>query len=186
MLNRPISEMFNSIFAVSYRKEIEVSQSHSLFHHCSTVCPYKDGVVLAFYSGTGECQDDQGVYVTYFKNNNYADLLKIGDKTGNPVLFSSANHCFLIWSKFEDTGPLRSIVDRWKHCSLWIQKIDVADGITLVGQPHQISSPQDHLLGRCLPICIANQALYQQTQHTSDYLLPLYDEVARNLSLIHI
>lgn len=164
-----LGRLFRNIFAASYQGEVGAER----FNHCSTVSPHSNGVVLAWYSGSGECRDDQSVYVTSYNQGTYTRPLRIGDRTGNPVVFPHGDHTYLVWSKFEDTGEIRSIVDRWKHCSLWIQRIDAKNGISFVEEPRRLAPSEFHLLGRCNPIC------YGQVGYRSDYLLPLYDEVGR-------
>ena len=106
----------NNMFAVNRSLQISASS----FNHCSTVCPHHDGALVAWYSGSGECRDDQSVHVVFIdKLNNQFEPIRIGDCTGNPVLWAQGNEAVLLWSKFEDTGDVRRIVDRWKYCSLW-------------------------------------------------------------------
>ena len=45
-------------------------------------------------------------------DGTYSEAVRIGDKTGNPVIWSHGTQAYLIWSKFEDTGDVRRIVDR--------------------------------------------------------------------------
>jgi hypothetical protein len=144
--------------------------------------------MLAWYSGSGECRDDQSVYISFCNaKGEYTDPVRVGDKTGNPVIWSHRGHIYLLWSKFEDTGDIRSIVDRWKFCSLWIQRVELQDEITLVDEPVMIASPESHLLGRCNPLFLGQTSWSTDegpgTLHADsacDYLLPLYDEVTRN------
>ena len=146
------------------------------FNHCSTICPYHGGVLLAWYSGTGECCDDQSVYVISIDGLQQSEPLRIGDCTGNPVLIpTKGGGAVLLWSKFEDKlhtpiGKLLRLADRWKYCSLWIQRVVVENGeIYLQGKSKRISGPEQHLLGRCNPLV-----------HNGSVLLPLYDEVERS------
>lgn len=175
------SRLIRNIFATSHQNEIGAGR----FNHCSSVCPYRQGVLLAWYAGTGECQDDQSVHISFCdKSGTYSDPIRLGDKTGNPVIWAHRDHAYLLWSKFEDAGDLRSIVDRWKFCSLWIQQIELKDKITFVGDPIQISSSDNHLLGRCNPLKICQVTL--DGGFKTDYLLPLYDELARNGAIYKI
>jgi len=166
-----LRRIIRSIFATSRRHEVGAGR----FNHCSSVCPFRGGVLLAWYSGTGECRDDQSVYVTFSKDDGtYSEAVRIGDKTGNPVIWSHGTQAYLIWSKFEDTGDVRRIVDRWRFCSLWIQEVVLNNGIEFVAEPRQLAFPDQHLLGRCNPIH------YGTIGCRTDYLLPLYDELARS------
>ena len=152
----------NNMFAVNRSFQISASQ----FNHCSTVCPHGNGVFVAWYSGSGECRDDQSVHIVFIDGPTKSETIRIGDCTGNPVLWAHGNDAILLWSKFEKHDDIRSLVDRWKYCSLWIQRLVYDNGIELLGDPIQIAESDQHLLGRCCPI------------HTQNgYLLPLYDEL---------
>lgn len=160
-----LRSLFNNIFAVNR----SLLASASKFNHCSTICPYRKGVLLAWYSGTNECQNDQSVHVISIEGSQQSEPLRIGDCTGNPVLVPAQEDAVLLWSKFEDNGRLLRLADRWKTCSLWVQKIGVRKGqVRLLGEPKQIAEPHQHLLGRCNPLI-----------HNGTVLLPLYDEVER-------
>lgn len=138
----------------------------SKFNHCSSVCPLSTGSLLAWYSGSGECRDDQSVHLIFIRKG-VSEIVRIGDKTGNPILWSTNDgHAILLYSKFEDTRTIYRIVDRWKHCSLWIQHVEYHNGIQLLGDPIKVAEPADHLLARCNPIAFDGRLL-----------IPLYDEV---------
>jgi predicted neuraminidase len=161
-----IKKLVHNLFAKSRRIYIRAGA----FNHCSTVCAHQDGVLVAWYAGVGECRDDQSVHVVYVNGDHQSIPLRIGDKTGNPVLIPvDRNKAILLWSKFEDIAPMRSIVERWKYCSLWTVNVNYHNGrISLSGTSKQIAGPEQHLLGRCNPIKYGDQ-----------YLLPLYDEMGR-------
>jgi len=157
-------KLFNNWSPKSHSNVLKASS----FNHCSSVCAHKYGVLIAWYSGSGECKDDQSVYVVFESSGAVSEPLCIGPKTGNPVLIpQSRSKAVLVWSKFEDTGPITRIVDRWKHCSLWAAYIYMSDGkVKLDGCQEKIAEPNKHLLGRCNPIRVGGH-----------FLLPLYDEV---------
>lgn len=152
------------IFAVNKQSSISAGK----FNHCSSLCPIDSGIVMAWYSGTGECQDDQSVYLTYLSEDNSSNFLRLGDKTGNPIVWREGNKNWLLWSKFEDDGPMASLAHRWRHCSLWVQEISNDDTIRLIGEPHQIADSSQHLLARINPLVTPTYTI-----------LPLYDEVNR-------
>lgn len=157
----------NNIFAVERSLRVFASK----FNHCSSVCPIGSprGTMLAWYSGSGECQNDQSVHVVFIDGSNVTASLRIGDCTGNPVLVPNGENAVLLWSKFEDTGQYRRLADRWKTCSLWMQEIGVQAGeVTLLYEPNRIAGPEQHLLGRCNPLVVDDTIM-----------LPLYDEVDR-------
>lgn len=155
----------NNIFTVNRYLQISASK----FNHCSTVCPNHKGVLLAWYSGAGECHNNQSVYVISIEGSQQSEPLRIGDCTGNPVLIPAKNDAILLWSQFEDNGKVQQLADRWKTCSLWVQKIGVRRGkVHLLGERNKITEPSQHLLGRCNPII-----------HNGSTILPLYDEVER-------
>jgi hypothetical protein len=125
--------------------------------------------MLAWYAGSGECQNDQSVHVVFIDGLNITPSLRIGDCTGNPVLVPNGKDAVLLWSKFEDNGRYARLADRWKTCSLWMQEIGVRAGeVTLLYEPNRIAGPEQHLLGRCNPLLIGDTVI-----------LPLYDEVRR-------
>lgn len=166
-------QWFRNLFAVS--NSLLVSTSFK-FNHCSTVCPYHNGVLLAWYSGTGECCDDQSVYIIFIDGLQQSEPLRIGDCTGNPVLIPAKDGgAIILWSKFEDKsyapmGKILRLADRWKYCSLWVQRVAVENGkVHLQEKPKRIAGPEQHLLGRCNPLI-----------HNGSVLLPLYDEVERS------
>jgi hypothetical protein len=138
------------------------------FNHCSTIAPLNDGMLVAFYCGSGECRDDQKVIILFIKNKSVAYSLRLEDKTGNPVLWPiNENQTIILYSKFEDNFPIKRIVDRWKYCSLWTRTITRTNNGFQVTQPQKVIN-RDHLLGRCAPI-----------HHQDKLLLPLYDEINR-------
>src|SRR5262245_36947564 len=92
----------------------------STFNHCSSICPFREGTLLAWYSGEEECYDDQSVYLLFIGKTGASSPLRLGDKTGNPVLWRDGERAFLLWSRFEDYGELKTLVDRWKYCSVWL------------------------------------------------------------------
>jgi hypothetical protein len=162
-----LKKLFHNWFDKSRRIEIRAGN----FNHCSSVCAHKNGVLIAWYSGTGECRDDQSVYVAFINGDQQSTPLRIGDKTGNPVLIPTENDnaAMILWSRFEDIGRMRNIVERWKYCSLHIMVVNHTNGrVGLRGSAKQIAPPEQHMLGRCNPIAYDDQLL-----------LPLYDEANR-------
>lgn len=155
---------FNNIFAVNRHHQISASK----FNHCSAVCPHRDGSLVAWYSGTAECNTDQSVHVVFVNKHTISDPFRVGDGTGNPVLWEDGDDAIMIWSRFEDTGPIRSLADRWKYCSLWFQRIAFDGNEFVCNDAIQIAKASQHLLGRCSPVRLGKRLL-----------LPLYDEVAR-------
>ena len=153
-----------NIFAIDKHSVIQAAT----FNHCSTLCPSKTGVILAWYAGSGECRDDQSVYITYLSHGKSLPPLRIGDKTGNPIVWRENNQLWLLWSKFEDDGPMLHPAHRWRHCSLWIQQIKHTRNMELLGKPIQLSKSSHHLLARTNPLIMPQLVL-----------LPLYDEVAQ-------
>lgn len=159
-----LRKILSNIFAVDRSLQISASR----FNHCSTVCGHGKGAFVAWYSGSGECRDDQSVHIVFIdESSEKSDVVRIGDRTGNPVLWTQGNDAILLWSKFEDTGNVQRIVDRWKYCSLWIQRLTYTNEIEMLGDPVKIAESNQHLLGRCGPI---------QTK-SGHLLLPLYDEM---------
>ncbi len=163
-----LDKIFNNIFVIN--KSFEISAGD--FNHCSSVASHKHGYILAWYAGTRECADDQSVHLAYVHKNRTSKFFRLGDCTGNPVVWNNGNECILLWSRFEEADLVRRPVDRWKHCSLWAQRCaydSKSDTVKLVGQKDQIAVPQWHLLGRCPPL-----------EGKNGWLLPLYDEMNGN------
>ncbi len=155
-----LSLFLDSIFA----DERSLQFQESIFNHCSSVCAINKGALLAWYSGSGECLDDQSVYLKFIDKNNSLKSVKIGHGTGNPVVWCfDDKEATLLYSKFENMKVSR-ITDRWKHCSLWIQRVNVANGIQLLGEAIEIA--RTSLLARCKPVIFNNKLI-----------LPLYNEV---------
>lgn len=149
-----------------------ISLSSDNFNHCSSVSYVGEGYCVAYYAGRTECHQSQSVYLSYVKNGHLVDTIKIGDNTGNPVIWCEQDTVVLLYSKFEDDGPIDRLSDRWKYCSLWLQSFGfVNNKIYWLTIPINLST-QRHLLGRCKPIV-----------HRNNLLLPLYDELNRNCVL---
>jgi len=125
-------------------------------------------MLLAWYGGSGECQSDQSVHLLFINKRGPSKPLRLGDKTGNPVLWDNGtDEAVLLFSIFEDSGPMRTFADRWKHCSLWTQRLTFEENaIQSIGAAKQLTTSKDHLLGRCRPI-----------KHHDNLYLPLYNEV---------
>lgn len=166
----------NLIRAMTGRSRL-THKGHGDFNHCSSICKYNKGVLLAWYSAKAECDDDQSVCVSYI--NEYgekSDPISIGEKTGNPVLINTdiCETPTIMWSKFEDSEIIKRKSDRWKTCSLWIQRIIVKNNKPyLITKKEQLTDPSQHLLGRC------NPEIVNTYQYGGEVVLPLYDEVER-------
>ncbi len=65
-----------------------VNSTDVAFRHCSTVCYYDGGIALAFYGGTGECHDDQKVFLLFVSKDGIVKQSFLDYKTGNPVLWA--------------------------------------------------------------------------------------------------
>jgi len=139
------------------------------FNHCSSVLPIEQGTIVTWYAGRGECLDDQSVYVAFLNNHKQQDIIRIGDKTGNPIVWTQDGKINLLFSKFEDSHIVNNLADRWKYCSLWIQQLKLIDKqLVMIGRPIRIATSDAHLLARCPPVI-----------HQDRLLLPLYDEYTR-------
>jgi len=162
----------NQPLGVNCSLDVAVSQ----FNHCSSVCTFNDGVMITWYSGFGECLDDQSVHCIFIDKYGMSGILRLGDKTGNPITWKHNGKTFLLWSYFEDTGDISNPVNRWKYCSLWIQEycvelsssVNNKYNIRLLGKPELLSGPKEGLLARCNPIVIDDEVI-----------LPLYHETER-------
>lgn len=136
------------------------------FNHCSSICPYRDGTIFAWYSGSKECHDDQSVYLLYIDRDTISLPLRIGDKTGNPVVWAEDDAIYVLWSMFENHVNIRRSADRWKYCSNWVAALTVSNGRLTLSE--SVKLPGNHLLGRCNPI-----------RHHDYTYLPMYDELIR-------
>lgn len=146
----------------------------SPFNHCSVACPCDTGTLIAWYSGIGECHDSQSVHLIFINQNQHSAVLRIGDKTGNPILWRSGDDILLLWSKFEDNENIVKPIDRWKYCSLWVQKVIITDKPELIGEPERISNSNKNLLARCPPVVYNGMTL-----------LPLYDEIVGSCVILN-
>lgn len=136
------------------------------FNHCASIAPHKDGVMIAWYAGTRECSEDQSVYITYYKDGEYSYPIRIGDKTGNPVIWAeNRDKSTLLYSYFEKMT--NNIVQRWMYCSNWIRYINYeGDNKFKLGSKRRFKTdPKVGLLGRCQPIWFKGR-----------WLLPMYRE----------
>jgi hypothetical protein len=137
------------------------------FNHCSSICRYRDGVLMAWYAGSRECADDQAVYLLFISKNGTSKPLQLMPGSGNPVVWSRDGEAYVLWSIFTDDGEISHAADRWKYCKNWMSRVVLEDDeLKLAGEPTFITVK--HLLGRCNPAYYDGQ-LY----------LPLYDEVNR-------
>jgi len=162
---------------LSHNKSIKVAIHN--FNHCSTVCGLNNGSLLAWYSGKAECLDDQSVCILFINKDTQKQtnkIIKIGNKTGNPVLISNDNSIKLIYSKFEPCEEIKRLTDKWKYCSTWMQNISIInEEIKLTEKPICIAKSNKHYLGRCNPITYQNKML-----------LPLYDELNRKGVIVEV
>lgn len=145
------------------------------FNHCSSVCHFSDGIMVAYYAGDNECADNQNVYLTFIRHQKEIDKIRMGNGTGNPVLWIEQNTIVMLYSKFEEGIHHDRLADKWKYCSLWVQTFAFNnDKIYFSSIPHRITSGDCHLLGRCKPL------IYHNTDDSNDIAtLPLYDESLR-------
>lgn len=145
------------------------------FNHCSSVCAVSNGAMIAWYAGSGECKNDQSVYFIFIDKYGSSDIIRLGDKTGNPILWKHGNKIIALWSHFENDDNIINLVDRWKYCSLWMQECSIginnkgSKTIIFHDKPQLLAEKNKHLLARCNPLFLDN----------GDTLLPLYDELNR-------
>ena len=145
------------------------------FNHCSSVCAVSNGAMVAWYAGSGECKNDQSVYFIFIDKYGSSDIIRLGDKTGNPILWKHGNTIIALWSYFENDDNIINLVDRWKYCSLWMQECSIGVNnkgnktILFHGKPQLLADKNEHLLARCNPLFLDN----------GNTLLPLYDELNR-------
>lgn len=166
-----IGKISNNIFDVSMSREISAGR----FNHCSSVCKYRDGILMAWYAGSGECKDDQSVHILFMDKDNESQQFRVGGKTGNPIIFSVDDVAYIIYSKFEDSGAMLRLADRWKYCSNWIARIAYEDGNISLHDVELLTPPEVHILFRCNPII-----------HDSKIVLPAYDEMEGKGRLIYL
>ena len=144
------------------------------FNHCASICKSYSGITMAWYSGSGECQDDQSVHTLFMvptHNHGFeARMGRLDDKTGNPVLWVDDSGPLMLWSKFEP-HPITKLTDRWKHCSIWVSRLDGYGKIR--HKPVLLAKADEHLLGRCAPICVDDRP----DAKDPEWIIPLYDEV---------
>lgn len=118
-------------------------------NHCATICPYQDGVLVAFYGGTGECEEDQSVHLyKYDPIGSYTHVKSLPPGTGNPVIWNWNSNIFLLYSRFEK--ETKRLVDKWKYCSNWLNVFPEYGDLE---NSHTTHIPNSFgYLGRCQPI----------------------------------
>lgn len=159
---------------------IERQYSPSYFQHCvtianncsnskNTIANTQQGTFIAYYTGKAECHVSQHVEIQFIhKNGKEAKPLKLGNFTGNPILFNTDEGVRIIYSKFEDPTGFRA--KWWQSCSLWTAWVSCGidhENEVIMGKPKQIKINQDGLgyLVRCHPIKL-----------NGEYLVPIYRE----------
>lgn len=153
-----------------------MSLSSGYFNHCSSICHFADGYFVAHYAGLNECSEDQSVFLTFVRHRTAIDTIKIGSGTGNPVIWNEQDAIVMLYSRFEDSNTIKCLVDRWKYCSLWVQKFSfMHNKIYWSSLPVKLSDASQHLLGRCRPV-----------NFDGHLVLPLYDEVNRSNVLYQV
>lgn len=158
-----ISKMINSFFPTSS----QIVLSNGNFNHCASVVPCKKGVIVTWYSGSAECNDDQQVNVIQTDGKVTSEIYTKTNKKGNPIIWQEGSKTYLLYSMFEKQTPVP--VHKWKYCSLWIEQIkQKGNKIIQIGETSQLSSPDDNLLARCNPITVDGKTI-----------LPLYNEKDR-------
>lgn len=148
--------------------------SANFFNHCSSVCSYKHGVLITWYSGACECHEYQSVQLIFITPEFSSNLYQFPAGSGNPVLWTVGDDSYILWSQFEHNPNIEYLVDKWKYCSLWYRHIEYNNGWVL-GDPIQISEAMHHLLARCAPIT-----------HQGHTLFPLYNELLANCVIYDI
>lgn len=147
-----------------------LAETHYITHsnqlHCATVCPYWDGVAIAYYSGP-ECSNQQRVHIRYQSGGVVRAKLTLYPKTGNCILCpTESGNMVLIYSYFNDTDGYTvptSPVGRWAYCSNWKVKID--KNFKLDTYEPLPTQPATGYLVRCSPIKVNNE-----------WILPMYRE----------
>jgi len=136
------------------------SISNNNFNHCSTLASINEKILLAWYSGSFECHNDQRVWLMRLEENT--GITSLEENTGNPVLFNDSDgKTFILYSEFAPHQSIKGI-DKWKFCNLYIREIfedSMSDRIKLADE-------SEHLLGRCSPI-VENGVTH----------IPLYNEL---------
>ena len=146
------------------------------FNHCVSVNVHKGITSLAWYSASRECLDNQSVYLVNPKISMNAPIERVGDKTGNPIIFNHQGDTYLLFSKFEKPEGLGAL--RWQHCSLWIVRLVLGKNhhpLMVDASLMKIADASKHLLARCNPITMSNGST----------IIPLYDEkYAKNVLML--
>lgn len=145
------------------------------FQHCSTICSFKGGTLVAFYAGDRECDSSQRVLLFWNKpDGSQTQIHEFEDLTGNPMFINTNIHhtTKIIYSEFTKFPPY--LAQWWQHCKLWVREIEQLDGELVLGDRKPViveepfkDPPPDGTgyLPRCHPI-----------QFGEETLLPLYRE----------
>ena len=128
--------------------------SSARYNHCSSVCPHRDGVLIAYYAGQRECHPTQATRIVYWDGERYSDTVKLADGTGNCVIWSiDDKEAVLAYSVFEKYLPERPVM-QWMYCSNWLVKVSFVDGAIVVGEPKELEiDPRIGCLARCHGRC---------------------------------
>ncbi len=131
------------------------------YGHCAAVCPFRDGVLLAYYNGP-ECQDTQALNLEYWVGNSCKASTKFLQKTGNCMLIPmKTDRVCLIFSYFHDSdldgNTPKSAVQRWMFCTNWKTQVTLSgsDFNFTCFEPFETEDPVGYLT-RCAPVRFNN------------------------------
>lgn len=162
----PIIVDYSNLLVAEQSIELKVAQHHGRsFNHCSSLCAFNDGVIIAWYSGKSECHTNQAVYVIFINSNSISNPLKLEDGSGNPTVWSSNGKIYIIYSKFGHT-PFK-LIDKWKYCTNIVAELILHNNFLTIARHTKV--PWTNLLSRCNPINV-NGTVY----------VPLYNELKRH------
>jgi hypothetical protein len=146
-----------------------IMEAPSPYGHCATICPHRNGVLIAFYLGP-ECRNQQRVVLQYWVGTEKLSEYLFYNKTGNCVLWAiNEDWAGLIYSYFNDTDGINypaKLVHRWMYCSNWRVKVQADKDVFTVDSPVQLDlQPPIGYLARCAPIKVGRELI-----------LPMYRE----------
>lgn len=155
-------------------------------HHCASVYPYSEDVTyITFYTGP-ECRNEQSVYILKYHKDELVKKLRLGEKSGNPIIFGFNDKIYLIYSKFTDADEHgtkinydKNYVLRWKYCDNYICRLDEN---LIIENVHKIPGCHGRL-ARCQPLIINNR-LIVPLYRESDPICEIWELIDDNLKFV--
>ena len=124
-------------FRIMHRHTNIISASDEM-HHCASITQApNEQFLLTFYHGN-ECTDDQRTVLQLRdKSGALQDHLELANKTGNSIVWTYKDKCYIIYSYFTDADEegrgvsIPKPVMRWMFCNNYLAEVVVENGIKI-------------------------------------------------------